>query len=254
MYIYEHMFSDNDMIIPIHAVDLNYHAHFHKSFEMVFCAAGTLSVTISGIHHILTAGQAVLIPPNTVHSFESTHSSELYALLFGQRVIPEFSALLLGKLPKKYTFPVDDVLCTLMPGCFKDNHSSYAAKAMLYHACELFINGNDFMDGAPLETDAAFKILTYIQDHFREELTLQAVADQNGYSYSYVSRLVQQHFGMPFSRLIAHYRVDYAKSLLRARKYSIADVAMYSGFGSIRNFNRVFHKITGFTPSAFIKA
>ena len=45
-----------------------------------------------------------------------------------------------------------------------------------------------------------------------------------------------------------------AKNLLSSGKFTISQVALSCGFGSIRTFNRIFLKLTGQTPSQYLSA
>ena len=52
---------------------------------------------------------------------------------------------------------------------------------------------------------------------------------------------------------INQYRVDHAKYLIVDTDESITDIALSCGFQSIRNFNRVFCRLTGMTPQELRK-
>jgi transcriptional regulator GlxA family with amidase domain len=58
---------------------------------------------------------------------------------------------------------------------------------------------------------------------------------------------------MHFSRYVNLFRVDAATELLQHTDLPITEIALQSGFQSIRNFNRVFLEITGKTPSRQFK-
>ena len=96
------------------------------------------------------------------------------------------------------------------------------------------------------------RILSYIQDNLSSEITLQDVADHLGYSYFYISKRIAQGMNVPFTTLLSQYRVAKAKLLLDSGKYTISQAALASGFGSIRTFNRIFHTMTGMTPSQYL--
>ena len=44
---------------------------FHKAYEMVLVLGGELFLTVSGREHRLTAGEAFLITPYQLHSYET---------------------------------------------------------------------------------------------------------------------------------------------------------------------------------------
>ena len=61
------------------------------------------------------------------------------------------------------------------------------------------------------------------------------------------------HFNMDFKKFVNLFRFESACKLLSERNRSIADVGICCGFGSIRNFNRVFKSICGYTPGQYRK-
>jgi len=117
-----------------------------------------------------------------------------------------------------------------------------------------FVRENTFAQGRPADTELLTRAIRYVQDHFREPLTLEEVARHLGYSYSYVSKQIKQGLGMSFSGFLTEYRVGYARVLLSEGETSISRAALQSGFGSIRNFNRAFLHVTGETPRAYQKS
>ena len=54
---------------------------------------------------------------------------------------------------------------------------------------------------------------------------------------------------MHFSRYVNLYRVERATNLLMNTDMSITEIALSSGFQSIRSFNRVYLELTGLSPS-----
>ncbi|MCI6677060.1 MAG: response regulator [Clostridiales bacterium] len=95
------------------------------------------------------------------------------------------------------------------------------------------------------------KILEYIQEHYREELDLQNLADKFGFSYSYLSSYFNTHMGEGFSEYLNHVRIQKACELLQEKQYSIAQISSLVGYSDHSYFCRVFKKITGKTPSGY---
>ena len=122
----------------------------------------------------------------------------------------------------------------------------------MYRMAEIFLQNNGFTEDDAADENMTMKILSYMQDNLSEELSLQIVADHLGYNYYYISKRIRQIFGMPFTALLSQYRVAKAKMLLDSGNYTVSQAALASGFGSIRTFNRIFHNLTGLTPSQYL--
>lgn len=247
MFYYESHNLKPDKVVNIHEFNLCYHAHFHKNLELLFCAEGEIYATVSGKRYSLTKGEGIFIPENTIHSYETKGESELYAILFESEFIPELSTVFYRKSPINYTFPIDALLLNLVTEHFSGDKSIFSAKSVIYRAMQLFLKNKDFTEEST-EEGAAIKMIDCIRRNFKNEISLNTFATENGYSYSYAGRLVKKYFGVSFSELVSEYRIDYARTLIRETKKSISEISEESGFGSIRSFNRTFLKLSGMTP------
>ncbi|MDD2195681.1 MAG: tetratricopeptide repeat protein [Bacteroidales bacterium] len=114
---------------------------------------------------------------------------------------------------------------------------------------------------APDEKEAILqrmeKLLEKDQLFTRPDLTIEKLAHRLGTNRTYLSQIINEVFYKSYSNFINEYRVDYAMKMLSdpiiGSKYSIDAIAKDSGFNSISNFNMVFKKFSGVTPSIFIK-
>ena len=96
------------------------------------------------------------------------------------------------------------------------------------------------------------KVVSYISEHFREDITLRELSAKFGYNAKYLSHSLHTLTGIHFSTLLAMYRIEYAKKLITGNpSYSISKTALESGFSAINTFNRSFKELTGMTPSEY---
>lgn len=253
MHIYVNYPEGENLLIPLHNRDLSYRLHMHDCLEVSYCVAGNVSVTVAGEVQQLHSGTGVIIPPNTVHGYETAHTSEFYTILFGKGLVRELTNLLEQKRPERLTFPVSAELQQQLREYYSAHGTALAGKALLYRTADVFVQNNRFVPRDTTVDMMAVKLLTYLQNNFQQEITLESFAEAADYSYYYVSKLVKKHLGVSFTQLLAQYRVAYACHLLRGRKGTVSQIAMESGFGSIRNFNRVFLATTGMTPKQYLE-
>ncbi|MGO4537131.1 response regulator transcription factor [Paenibacillus sp. 2TAB19] len=92
------------------------------------------------------------------------------------------------------------------------------------------------------------KAMEYIKLHYREELTLQDVADSIHVSKSYLSNLFKKQSGHNFIDYVIDLRLHEAKRLLMENEIKIYEVAERSGFNDVKYFSKLFKKMTGMTP------
>ena len=92
-----------------------------------------------------------------------------------------------------------------------------------------------------------------IDDGVLDEQSMPELAERLGVSDRYLRKLFQQHIGLSPQQYAQLKRCDFAKQLIQNSQLSITDTALASGFGSVRQFNDVFKKYAGQTPSALRK-
>ncbi|CAM4168127.1 response regulator [Paenibacillus alkaliterrae] len=92
------------------------------------------------------------------------------------------------------------------------------------------------------------KAIEYIKLHYRDDLTLQEVADTIHVSKSYFSNLFKKQSGQNFIDYLIDLRLHEAKRMLVQHEYKIYEVAEKSGFNDVKYFSKLFKKMTQMTP------
>ena len=95
------------------------------------------------------------------------------------------------------------------------------------------------------------KVKSFIDKHYKEEIRLTQVADLAGMSPSAFSRFFKLHTGRNLSEYIIDLRLGYASRMLVDSTHSIAEISYSCGFNNLSNFNRIFRKRKGCSPSEF---
>lgn len=101
------------------------------------------------------------------------------------------------------------------------------------------------------EPVAIWKARKYIDEHSREELSLTRVAKAVNMNPNYLSENFKRVTGINFVDYVAHARFKNACDLLRNSRLRISEIAFAVGFQSLSQFNRVFKKLSGKSPSAY---
>ncbi|MFC5401304.1 response regulator transcription factor [Cohnella soli] len=93
--------------------------------------------------------------------------------------------------------------------------------------------------------------LSYIQEHYREDLTLQQVADFVHMSKNYFSEQFKRHTGRNFIDFVIRLRIHYAKHLLDTTGLKVLEIGYQSGFHSPKHFLKLFKRLEGATPAEY---
>jgi AraC-like DNA-binding protein len=99
-----------------------------------------------------------------------------------------------------------------------------------------------------------WKARRFIHAHSDEELSLTKVARVVNISPNHLSEKFKEVTGTNFVAYIARIRTEKARHLLQDRELRISEIAFAVGFQSLSQFNRVFKKLTGKSPSAYREA
>lgn len=97
------------------------------------------------------------------------------------------------------------------------------------------------------------QIITEIQEHYTENITLTELAKKYGISVGYLSSLIKENVGLSYSDYVTARRIQKAKELLEDERLSMEQIAEQTGFRDHFYFIKVFKKHTGITPGKYRK-
>jgi AraC-like DNA-binding protein len=96
-----------------------------------------------------------------------------------------------------------------------------------------------------------WKARKFIEGHSAEELSLSKVAKAASISRNHLSERFKQVIGINFVEYVARTRFEKARELLANGDLRISEIAFAVGFQSLSQFNRVFKRLSGKSPSAY---
>lgn len=96
------------------------------------------------------------------------------------------------------------------------------------------------------------EVISYIKNHYTDELTVIELASRMYMSRTGLSTLFSKYAGIGINEYINNLRVSNVNNLLFQGK-TITDAAMESGFKSVRTFNHVYRKHMGITPTEYVE-
>lgn len=102
-------------------------------------------------------------------------------------------------------------------------------------------------------TERIYSVSNYIHTHYQEDLTLDDLAKESYMSPYYLSHQFKRITGYTITHYIHLVRIRNCQFLLVNTRNKITDIALKCGFVSFSQFNRVFRKFCGESPSEYRK-
>jgi YesN/AraC family two-component response regulator len=104
-------------------------------------------------------------------------------------------------------------------------------------------------DGMEIMVD----ILHYIDEHYKEPITLESIADAFGYNKCYFSRMFNRYIGESLLNYVNIVRLrEFMERMKEKNPPAISKLAAECGFESMPTFYRAFTKLYGESPKCYL--
>jgi AraC family transcriptional regulator len=95
------------------------------------------------------------------------------------------------------------------------------------------------------------RVTDFVLAHLSQDLSLETLAMQTGFSAYHFARLFRQTMGESPHQFVLQLRLEKAQRLLRETELPLAHVALESGFANQSHLTRIFKRRLGLTPRAY---
>lgn len=95
------------------------------------------------------------------------------------------------------------------------------------------------------------KVQRFVSVHYKEEIRLSQMADLVGMTPTAFSRFFRLRMGRTFTDFLIDTRIGAATRFLVDTSMSVSEICYQSGFNNLSNFNRLFLKKKGCSPTVF---
>ena len=236
----------------------NFPAHIHDDIELMYVKEGSGVACCDGKKYLLTKGSLFLVFPNQVHHYADFEPGEYWVLIVKPTVLFRYGELFITGEPVSALYPLpesDDGIIMLMEiigrEFARDGYTDVIAAYITALIGKLVLCFQ--IEKTRVSRDNVLKILQYCANHYKEDITVESVAECLSVSKSCISHIFGNRIGMNFCDYINAMRLQEAERLLRNRNFSITEVSNRCGFATIRTFNRAFLKKYGISPSVYRK-
>ncbi|MCH3971636.1 MAG: AraC family transcriptional regulator [Oscillospiraceae bacterium] len=250
--------------------------HWHKEIEILVATAGQAVFRIDTESFPLSAGEAVFVNGNRLHSARAAEMEpfEYFAVVFDLSLL---SGEVNDRISQRYIAPVVNGSIAFSEKITREEYGgevfgllfaireAYRKKELLYEMnikiklmeiwTILYRHAEKAQGPAPkaenYKIESIKRIMRYIQEHYREDITVSGMAERCGMSESQFCRFFRSMAQSSAVHYIQTCRVTESCRLLRTTDLPVSAVALQVGFENISYFNRVFLRFMHRSPSAF---
>ena len=237
---------------------LDFAPHLHSAVEIFFFSQGSSNVLYGNERFCLSAGDVFIAFPNQIHGYEESRDIRGALLIVPLKpFLGAYYSMLTGKFPQKPYLKRGEWEHSGLPALLAlAQQDLQSSGEMLMQGYLHIIVGKLLslltLNDSPTESDDGLKkILLYLNAHYKEPVSRQQIAKAVGYNESYVSHVFSNALNITIPEYINSLRIYDATKLLEQTELSVTQISSEIGFGSIRNFNRVFLRHTGVSPKEY---
>lgn len=233
--------------------------HWHDFYEIELVVSGSGVHTVNGTDYPWKTGEMHIIRLTDFHRITLDEPGILHLVQIRPSHMPEVflkEISLQGGNLVTYLSPKDfsaaNALCLMLEDrasgkreC-QDDMEEHLLSALI----TLFFRSLDAGQASVKDADDILldKIVIYINESFRENLTLEQIADRFFISKNYLCFYFKKHMNKSVMNYIKELRLEYAARLAVTTNIKCIEICETCGYGSVSNFLRDFKKRFGVSP------
>ena len=226
------------------------------SFLLMFVRHGVMDLDLPGKKQRVRENQFVLLDCYAPHGYSTTEGYECLWLHFDGSMARAYYQMIVSRLGNVFSlsdvFPVIRKMDAILR-IFRENQTVHEALLSKYITDIL----TEFLIDSPgnrcvrSNAEAAEKAITYINEHFSEEISVEKLASLCGISHYHFIRVFKQETGYTPHEYILNRRMASARYLLRNSDLPVKEICYDTGFSSESVFCNAFKKHNGMTPKEY---
>ncbi len=230
--------------------------HFHSTIEIILVREGRVDVCIGDKSKVISAGEIAVATSFEPHTFNNLTDCLATILFIPTYLCEDFLVAMknkrltdpffFGEIAEKMRASFDALLDPTLENLEKLGYVYLILGAALKNA--RLAETRDASDA-----DLGSKLLFYINENFKDDITLESIATSLGYSSNYISKHFRASFNVGIKQYITTVRLKNAVMLLRDQKSGVTECAFESGFSSVRSFYRAFSAEFGCSPREYLR-
>ncbi len=249
--------------------------HQTSQYMLYYFISGSGNIKIEGKQYNFNDGDIILLNPAEMFccSVDANKYHERMVLHFSDRLLKNFpkdcsslyspfinrekgiSNHISSVSAKKHSLDImmKSLLATVQSfDSVKDILALCKITEVLSAICKISKN-KDFNNIVPsTENHFINKILEFLNAHFKEEISINTIAQKFNIDKSYLSHLFKEYVGTSVWNYVIFHRISFFNEIV-SRGANIGEASQLAGFNNYSNFFRLYKKHTGTTPIEFKK-
>lgn len=239
-------------------------SHWHDFYEIEVVICGDGKHIINGKEYVWKTGHIYFLRTTDFHRIDLTKRGFVHQIQFTPfNMPPEVLSLINDTtgniatyLSQKDFSAVNSLCLMLQDNCDKKKiYNENVASNILYLIVNTIIRSlSDKNSMSPLMVDERITgIINYINDHFKERLSLEEIATKSYLSKNHLCSYFKKEIGITIFSYIKNIRLDYAAKLVVTTDMKSIEICFACGYGSVSNFLRDFRNRFGQSPMVMRK-
>lgn len=229
---------------------------FHSQIELCFIDEGESEVYINNHRRNLRAGEMSVALSYDTHAYRTPEYSKSALFIIPIYLCEEFINTIKHKRVANPFITDKDCVAKIrgyIREIIKPDINPIKLQGYIYIILGIIMDSICFERAQiPMDTQLSSKILFYLNDNFKSNISLAQISENIGYSESYISRYFKACFNVGISRYLTVIRLKNALMLMQEKKHQITYCALESGFNSMRTFYRAFYDELGCSPREYM--
>ncbi len=232
--------------------------HFHSHIEILLVRRGAAEVCIGGEREVLRANEVAVVMSYEPHRFCSMGEDAAYTDMFiPTHLCPEFLEAVQNKRVHHPFLRDAETAARVFAAAdelARQDLNHIERQGYIHIVLGTILKQLTFEPvRTPQDTDLPARMLFYINEHYKEEISPAVLAKALGYSADHLAKCFRACFHLGLGRYVNTVRLKNAVTLMREGKLSMTACALESGFPSLRTFYRVFSEEFGCAPREYLK-
>ena len=244
----------------VHFTSLGNMFHFHSQIELFWVRRGAAEAWINELRVPVGENEIAVILSYEAHQYQQAsppRDGEYTSLFIPVFLCPEFVEAVRHKKLRQPVIRDPRALAQIRSAIERlsdENLNSVEQTGWLHVILGTVLAQMELQEIPSDRTeDLPQQLLFYINEHFREDITAESMAQEFGYSTDHLAKSFRACFHMGIARYVNTLRLKDAVVRMREKKATITECALESGFGSLRTFYRVFEEEFGCSPREYLR-